>query len=89
MVGAATYVKPLSSAAVPPAVVTETSTAPAGPVGVVTTIEEAESLVTVPALEPNLTDVAELRLEPVIVTEVPPAEEPELGDTPEMLGAAT
>jgi len=62
--------------AVPPAVVTATSTAPALPEGVVTTIEPAVSEVTVPGLPPKVTELAEARLVPSMVTLVPPASDP-------------
>jgi len=82
-------VKPPVSVAVPPAVVTTTSTAPALPEGVVTTIEPAVSEVTVPGLPPKVTELAEDRLVPSMVTLVPPAVGPEPGLTEVMVGAET
>jgi len=79
-------VKPPVSVAVPPAVVTTTSTAPALPEGVVTTIEPAVSEVTVRGC-PEVTELAEDRLVPSMVTLVPPAVGPEPGLTEVMVGA--
>ena len=70
----------------PPGVVTVTSTVPA-PDGEVTVIDVAESAVTVPAVVPNLTVVAFVRLVPVTVTLVPPATGPTLGLTAVTVGA--
>jgi hypothetical protein len=64
---------------VPPAVVITTSFAPAVPNGAVTTICVDVLLVTVAVVPPIVTDVAFERLVPVIVTEVPPAVEPDVG----------
>ena len=64
---------------VPPAVVITTSLAPAVPDGAVTTICVDVLLVTVAVAPPIVTDVAFERLVPVIVTEVPPAMEPDVG----------
>lgn len=43
----------------------------------------------VPAVPPKVTPVVALRLEPVIVTVVPPAIGPDAGETVEIIGAAT
>lgn len=74
--------------AVPPAVVTETFTAPAAPAGVTAFI--VVPLLTVKlvaAVFPNLTAVAPVRFVPVIVTEVPPPVEPVIGETEPIVGA--
>ena len=71
--------------AVPPGVVTVTSTMPL-PGGLVTVICVLESAVIVPAAPPKLTLVAPARLVPVIVTAVPPAVVPLDGDTPVTAG---
>ena len=56
--------------------VTVTSTVPALSAGLVTVIELAVSTVTVPEVDPNLTEVAPDRFDPAIVTVVPPATGP-------------
>jgi hypothetical protein len=67
-------------AEVPPGVVTVTSTVPA-PAGDVAVIEVAELTVTpVADAPPNFTAVAPLKLVPVIVTKVPPATGPPVGE---------
>ena len=71
--------------AVPPGVVTVTSTMPL-PGGLVTVTCVLESAVIVPAAPPKLTLVAPARLVPVIVTAVPPAVVPLDGDTPVTAG---
>ena len=77
-------------AEVPPAVVTFTSTTPAEPAGEVQVIEVAVlEPQEVPALVPNCTPEAAVRLVPVIVTLVPPAVGPDTGETPVTVGAAT
>ena len=58
---------------VPPAVVTVTSTVPAGFAGEVAVIEVEESDVTEAGVEPKSTTEAKARFVPVIVTVVPPA----------------
>ena len=73
----------------PPRVVTVTSTAPALPAGAVAVIDVAESAVTVAALAPKSTAVAESRLVPVMTTEVPPAVGPAVGAMLVTVGAAT
>ena len=64
---------------VPEAVVTVTWTAPVPP-GEVTVIEVGVSVITVAVLGPNFTSLAPPRFVPVIVTDVPPAVDPRLGD---------
>jgi hypothetical protein len=65
---------------VPPAVVTVMSTVPV-PAGEVAVIEVAELAVKLVALVvPNLTAVAPVRLVPVMVTDVPPAKGPDVGE---------
>ncbi len=73
----------------PPAVVTVTSTVPVEPAGEVATIcvEVFETIVA--ALEPKDTAVAEPRSVPVIVTLVPPAAGPLLGEMPVTTGEAS
>ena len=71
----------------PPGVVTVTSTLPL-PAGDSAVIEVPElTLKPLAAVEPNLTAEALPRFVPVIVTEVPPASGPSLGETPVTLGA--
>ena len=72
---------------VPPAVVTVTLTVPADSAGEVALIEVALSAVTEAVAVPNLTEVAPLRLVPLMVTLVPPAVGPAAGPTPVTLGA--
>jgi hypothetical protein len=89
-VGAATYVYRVFAEFVPPTVVTVTLAVPAEPAGVVHVIVVELTTVTPVAATPsNLTEDAPVRLVPVIVTDCPPAVGPELGDTPETVGAAT
>ena len=67
---------------VPAGVVTWTSTVPAAPAGAVTVIDVALKAVTLPAVAPKLTTgVPGVKLEPVIVTSVPPAVVPVFGLT--------
>jgi hypothetical protein len=74
---------------VPPAVVTKTQTTPV-PAGAVAVIELLELTVKLVALfAPNLTDVAPLRLVPVIVMVVPPAAGPVVGEIEVTIGAVT
>ena len=73
----------------PPAVVTVTSTVPAVPDGIWTTICVAVSLTIVAALPlPKSTAVAPARFEPVIVTVVPPTTGPADGEMDVTVGAA-
>src|SRR5271170_781772 len=67
---------------VPPGVVTVMSTVPAASAGAVAVMEVAESAVTLAAVVPNLTEVAPLRLVPVMVTGGPPAVVPDVGSMP-------
>ena len=65
----------------PPGVVTVTSTAPAEPAGLAAVICVALSTVKLAALaEPNCTAVAPVKLVPVMVTDVPPASGPLVGE---------
>jgi hypothetical protein len=80
--GGATYVKPPVSVAfgLTP-VATTTSCAPAVPAGVVHVIEVDETTTTdVHELPPIVTVVPDMKFVPVIVTEVPPAVVPEVGE---------
>ena len=90
IVGIPANVYPFVSVAKPPAVVKITSTAPAV-LGGVTTVIEVELALTIemPAVPPKVTPVVALRLEPVIVTVVPPAIGPDAGETLDINGAAT
>ena len=73
----------------PPAVVTRTSTVPL-PAGEVAVIDVAELTVKlVAAVAPNVTAVAPVKPVPVIVTEVPPAAGPDVGEIEVTVGAAT
>ena len=80
---------PAEVADVPPAVVTVTSTAPTLPAGTVAVTEVAVLAVIEPAVAPNLTEVAEVRLVPVMTTLVPPAVGPLVGEMDVTVGAAT
>ncbi len=74
------------SAEVPAGVVTVTSTVPV-PAGAVAVIGVALLTVkVVAATVPNLTPVAPVKLVPVMVTEVPPAVDPEVGLMPVTVG---
>src|SRR5437764_823305 len=84
-----TTVPPAEVAEVATGVVTVTSTVPAAPAGEVAVIEVAEATVKVVAgVAPNLTAVAPVKLVPVMVTEVPPAVEPVVGERAVTVGAA-
>jgi hypothetical protein len=73
---------------VPPAVVTVTSTVPAASAGAVIVREVSETTSSdVPAWVPKSTAVANVKPDPVTVTEVPPKIEPELGLTPVTTGS--
>ena len=73
---------------VPAAVVTVTSTNPAGPAGLMAVICVPDTTVTpVAATPPKLTPVAPDSTVPVIVTSVPPAELPLAGETPVTVGS--
>jgi hypothetical protein len=72
---------------VPPGVVTVISTVPL-PAGDVAVIDVAELTVKLVALAaPNFTAVAPVRLVPVMVTDVPPAVGPDVGETLVTVGA--
>jgi hypothetical protein len=72
---------------VPPGVVTATSTVPVAPAGDVVVIDVADTTVNGTAeAVPNLTAVAPVKFVPVIVTAVPPAVEPPVGDTAVTVG---
>ena len=71
----------------PPVVVTLTSTVPV-PAGEVAVIEVAELTVKpVAGVAPNVTAVAPVKLVPVIVTEVPPVDGPDVGEIKVTVGA--
>ena len=74
--------------AIPNAVVTVTVCAPAVPEGVTAVIEVAVLTDTVAGAPPTVT-VAPVKLVPVMVMAVPPANGPEDGLTLAMVGAAT
>ena len=79
--------KPFVRLALPPGVVTATSTAPAACAGAVAVIEVALSTVKlVAAVPPKLTTVAPVKPVPVIVTDVPPAAGPPFGVTEAIVG---
>ena len=72
---------------VPPGVVTWTSTVPARPAGAVTVIDVALKAVTLPAVAPKLTTgVPGVKLDPPMVTTVPPAVGPVFGVTEVTVG---
>ena len=76
--------------AVPPAVVTVTSFAPAVPAGVLAVIEVAlTTTILVAETPPTFTLVAPVKLVPVMVIEVPPNVVPELGLTLVIVGNGT
>jgi len=70
--------------------VTRTLAVPTVPAGVTAVIEVEDTTVTeVAAAPPMVTPVAPVKLVPVIVTLVPPAVGPELGEIAVTVGAAT
>ncbi len=73
----------------PPVVVTTTEMAPAEWSGAVAVIWVAELTAKLAAVPPKVTEVAPVRLVPVMTTEVPPAVGPLVGLRPEMLGPVT
>jgi hypothetical protein len=79
----------VTAALVPPGVVTSTSTVPepAGDFAVIDVLLTTVRFVAVPV--PKVTPVAPLKLVPVIVTSVPPAVVPDVGEIPVTVGAAT
>ena len=82
------YRSPVTEALVPSGVVTEVLCRPAASAGVtaVSWVEET-TLKLVAATEPKATFVAPVKPVPVIVTVVPPAVVPEVGETLVMAGA--
>lgn len=89
MIGAERKEKASSLVAVPPPVVTETSTVPALRAGLTAVIEDDELTVTeAAALPPNVTVAPLLKFTPVIVTVVPPDVGPAAGETEEIDGTA-
>src|SRR5450631_95237 len=86
-VGTGMKVKVPTDVAVPPIVVTLTVTAPM-PAAVVAVIWVAELTVKLAAaVAPNFTEVAPVKLVPVMTTDVPPASGPLVGARPEIVGA--
>ena len=84
------YINALDKVAVPPAVVTATSFAPAAPAGVTAVIDVSLTTTTLVAgLPPTVTLLAPVKLVPVIVMAVPPAIDPDDGLTLVIVGAAT
>ena len=76
--------------AVPPAVVTATSFAPAAPAGVTAVIDVSLTTTTLVAgLPPTVTLLAPVKFVPVMVIAVPPAIDPDDGLTLVIVGAAT
>ena len=76
--------------AVPPAVVTVTSFAPALPAGVTAVMEVAfTTTILVAETPPTFTLVEPVKFVPVMVIEVPPNVVPDVGLTLEMVGAGT
>ncbi|MHC2619284.1 hypothetical protein ACVIW2_001316 [Bradyrhizobium huanghuaihaiense] len=67
---------------------TLTSTVPAAPAGEVAVIDVAELNVKLADVAPNVTAVTPVKLVPVIVTEVPPAVGPAVGEIEVTVGAA-
>ena len=85
-----TYINALGKVAVPPAVVTATSFAPAAPAGVTAVIDVSLTTTTLVAgLTPTVTLLAPVKFVPVIVMAVPPAIDPDDGLTLVIVGAAT
>ena len=83
------YWSALEAVLVPPAVVTETFTAPALPTGVVAVMEVSDTTVNGAAAAPKLTLVAAVNPLPLIVTDCPPVDGPDGGETAVTSGAAT
>jgi hypothetical protein len=83
-------VNPLDRLPLWPFTVTVTVTAPALPTGVVAVIVELLTTVTfAAAAAPNVTVAPEAKFVPVMVTDVPPAVVPLLGETPVTVGGDT
>ena len=76
-------------ALVPPTVVTNTLALPAVPAVVVQVAEVAEAETLLQAAPPTVMALAPVKLVPVIVMVVPPAEGPEVGLTAVTVGGAT
>jgi hypothetical protein len=90
MVGVTTYVNPLLSVPLCPLTVTVTPTGPALPAGVVAVMLVLLTTATlVAAVDPNFTVAPDTKFVPEIVTELPPAVDPVLGDTLVTVGVAT
>ena len=86
-VGKTAYVNPLAKLPLCPFTVTVTVTAPAACAGVVAVIEVLLTTTTLlAAVPPNVTVAPLAKFVPVIVTAVPPAAGPLLGDTPVTVG---
>jgi hypothetical protein len=80
-------VKALARLTVPPGVVTDTLFAPAVFAGVTAVLVVGLTTVTpVATLVPTFTEVAPVKLVPVMVTAVPPRVDPEFGVIPEIVG---
>ena len=89
IVGGVTNVNPLTSVAVPPAVVTLTLLIPAAPAGVTAVIVvELTRTIFVASTPPTFTLVVPVRPVPVIVIGVPPRVDPALGVTVEIVGGS-
>jgi len=77
----------VTAALVPPGAVTFTSTVPAEWVGLtIVSVEPFTTFMPVPDVPPNVTAVAPVKPVPLIVTEVPPAADPLVGDTLVIVG---
>jgi hypothetical protein len=86
----ATNVKSVAEVAVPPGVLTEIATVPAVCAAVLATILVVPVIVKLAAaVVPNLTDVAPLRLAPLMVTVVPPSVDPLVGVKLVIVGVGT
>lgn len=81
--------KPPTSVALPPVVVTTTSTAPALPGGVTAITLVLVTAVNGASAPSKVIDWVVDRLVPVIVTAVPPSSDPELGDSVVTVGVST
>ena len=85
-----TYVNAPVLVTSPPIVVSTTSFAPAVPAGVTAVTDVALTTLTlVAAVPPTVTLLVPVKLVPVIVIVVPPSDEPDVGATVVMVGAAT
>ena len=79
----------MASVATPRPVVTTTAATPTEPGGVVPVIDVAVSEVTVSDEPPTVTEVADAKLDPVMVMTVLPTSGPVEGATPVMVGLVT